>query len=64
MRQRARSVKKENKEVFFSSPTTTPLRWVDFEEKIESVNRLYSVTTCEQKKQRIVHGQVASNINY
>ena len=49
MRQQARSARKKNKEVFFSSPTTTPLRWVDFEEKIESVNRLYSVTTCEQK---------------
>ena len=35
MRQRARSERKKNKEVFFSSPTTTPLRWVDFEEKIE-----------------------------
>ena len=49
MRQQARSARKKNKEVFFSSPTTIPLRWVDFEEKIESVNRLYSVTTCEQK---------------
>ena len=49
MRQQPRSARKKNKEVFFSSPTTTPLRWVDFEEKIESVNRLYSVTTCEQK---------------
>ena len=63
--QQAQSARKKNKEVFFSSPTTTPMRWVDFEEKIESMimNRLYSVTICEQKEGLCMHRQVASNTN-